>query len=539
MSSRKQSKNTKFNSESSGDADDIHTETISTEEETSGTESSRSVTEVGTTSSEDTASDSHDSEYSAEEDYRRYRKRGEIRYVVIDQKGRLISESERPPAVLKSQSKKDKSKKSRKSKDRKLLSKKHGDKKKKSKEQPKKKAAATPRKRKEKRVEQTINEDDEPHIKLAKVIPLDIVTRLGLNKDTTIETVTQLITEKDEALFEKLTAVCVIIKKATFTVGSPSDNHFTYGDLYVCEFDSTESNVTRLERCLDMKTDESAQFRRLPHTFEKRNNMLELFNKHAPPELREKVALPSFKDKAIARMNFLLNDSECGAKLAVPVEGDPCSEVCIVKSDGSDNTPVKVVCIWQANVIRENKLICVKPKADVRPAKSEIDKVVLARIALFKMLTDFIDSIETEKEDKKKQKKQKTRKTKEVTPTKRKRDESVPTKPEKKAKTETPIPIPVVQTAKTEKKNEDSSSTSTSESDACEMSEDGKPTIPQVAPQKEGDLPLWQSFIKEAKQETPLSTTTVTPSQPISAAQRLAEKRAALMNQYKNTPVKK
>ena len=540
---------------SSSEADVIRSETVSSEEETSGSESSRSLTQVSSSVSEELASSDSESDYSAENDHH-YLKRGygEIRYIVVDEKGRIISESSRRPPIMTYKQKKSRSspskherksgrKSERKDKSSKKSDRKHRSSSKKEKKRVKEapKRAATPRKRKEKKVEQVISESDPTHIKLAKAIPSDIVTKLNLNKDTSIESITEAIMASDPKLFDKLTETSFVVKKANFTVGLPSDSHFHYGDLYICEMSNTGA-VTRLERCVDMANDDSDKFRRLPHSFEKRSAMLELFNQRAPREVRDEVARPGHKDKVVSRINFLLNDTEGGAELSVPAESDPCSEICILKNDGSDDTPIKIVCIWQANIIREKKLICVKPKTDVLPAKSEIDKVVIARIALAKMLNDFIDTKEANAAKETNATKSESSKT-----VKRKRDERKSTKPEKKAKTE--VPVVAVATAAvtttttattttiTKEQATTSSSTSTSSSEEDEMSEETGPRAPVVTP-KEGELPLWQSFIQEAKNDVPQKIESPKP-QTSSIAQKLAERRIALKNEYKKEQEKK
>lgn len=553
-------------SSSSADADLIVSESVSSEEPTSGTESVHSETPDASVFDEDTADSSESSYNSVEDFYRRGRRNQcEVRYVYLDRKGRPCnppplqfspySEKKSKNGITKRSDKKKKRSSSSSSKhsDKKDKKKKSSKSSKKS-DSSKRKKPATPRKRKDKS-EKIINESDPAHIKLAKSIPDDIVSKLNLSSETTIAHITERVMERDNELFDKLTEACFLIKKANFTIGLPSANVFTYGDLYVCVVEDGNT-VTRLERCFDMKHDDM-KLRRLPLSFEKRTTMLELFNKRSPKEIQEEYAKSSHKDKAVSRINFLLNDNEDGGlTLSIPTETDPCSEVCILKSDGSDDTPIKVACIWQASVIREKNLICVKPKSEVSPSKAEIDKVVLARLSLTRMLNEFIDSEESSSKSKKSSenkkspskkskpaqecekeedsKKNKKKASEPESPAKRKREEpaaTATTKPEKKAKIEEPVKKAV----ETKKEESSHSSTSTSSSSEEEMSEEP----PKIQKESSSSMPLWEPFIKEAKTQPPVEVKPVVETPSLrNHIEKTSNARTALLAEFRKTQTK-
>ncbi len=509
MSSRRgSSKNMKVSYSSSDEGDiTLNSETISTDEESSySLLQSRSVS-VYSTSSEEEEGDYDSDETSESQEYKRSiskKKRSSSRDSHSHSKGTSLSAQRRyhekqlkrlnnkirasKPHIRTnnnirksshSKPKKDSGRKessrSSSKKEEKKSSKKSKSRSSKKEESSKKKKPTPPRKRSEKKAEVVIHETDPASVKLAKSIPDDLVAKLNLNNNkTTIFDITKRIYERDDTtLFAKLVVASNLIFKANFTVGLPSSNGFTYEEVYTCLMN--EKKVIDLERCADA-THPKAKFRRLPIAFANRTAMLQLFNDKAPKEKKDEILKPSCKEKVVTRMNWLLNNGDDLAELAVPAPNDPCSEICIVENDGDDETPLKMVCIWQAAIIRKYHLLCVKSKNDTTPSLPDIEAVVLARQSIVAMLNAFIDD-----ED--------------GSTTKRKRDHTKEVvKPEKKTKLEPVLEDPVVETvaANTEAHSESSSSTSSSDEDSDESDEG--PRSPVQSTQQQQMRPLFETF---------------------------------------------
>lgn len=483
----KKSKKVESQSSSSSDSyDEIRSdESISTDEEVSSLENTQSLSVASSYSEDDitydsASSGSYSSDSQSEEIIRVPRRResrsraSRIRYVYVDRRASPKKRSDRSSKRSSSHRKneKERSRSSKREKERPRTKKeksehRHSEKKVKENEKEREKtkkssksttstttkkkkraSLSTPRKRSEKKKpEVIIYEEDPDHVKLAKSIPRDIVAKLGLAGGTSIEDITERIYKNDPTLFSKLVVLSNRIHTANFTVGYPSANGFTYEELYTCLMNDTK--VVDLERCVDA-THPKANFRRLPLTFAKRNDMLRLFNEKASKEKRDEIAKPSCKDKMIARMNWLLNAEPI--ELAAPANDDPCSEICVLEEVANNNNEegeeiaddqsIKIACIWQANVIRRLNLVCVKPKTDLPPALAEIEAIVLARTSLSKQLNAFIDAEEEKEKEKEKEKSKKKSKKAPQTPKKARKekeenDEASPSPKRKRSNDET------------------------------------------------------------------------------------------------------
>lgn len=557
-------------SSSSGSFDEIKSdEPVSSDEEVSSLDSTHSVS--GSYSEEEILS-YDDSGSSCEDDYYyrprepRGRSRG-VRYVVVNEKRqerprhrshhRIIAthrpkkhhhrqsdprearhkkkkttKSSTQPSTKKDEKRVKKREKDDKKDEKKKDKKKEKGKKKKEKkrdEKEEKKKPVTPRGGKKKNIDTTIYEDDEPHVKLAKAIPHDIASKLGLASGTTIIDVTKRVYDRDSELFAKMVVLSNRIHTANFTVGYPSASNFTYEELYTCLMNDTK--VIDLERCVDADHPK-ANFRRLPHSFAKRTAMLQLFNDNAPAKKKEDIAKPTCKNKVVVRMNWLLNHQP--VELATPSPSDPCSEICILLDDAvtenaedepASDQPINIVCISQADVIRRFNLVCVKPKATDMPlVLADIESVILARLALLKLLNSFIDGQESAAKNKGK----KTKKS--SSSSKRKRDEKDgEVKPEKKAKkneevTQEPVNDQV--------KAASSSSTSSSEEEDQEQSNNEKNPV---------GLPFFMNIAKKITDDVVISSSgqSTEPSQlslyKNEADKKRAADRAALLAQFRNT----
>lgn len=340
-----------------------------------------------------------------------------------------------------------------------------------------------------------INATDAPHVKLTKSIPDYIVAKLPLDGKS-LDDVIERIQKNQPQLFTKLTVACNLIYTSNFTLGVPAMSGFVYGELYTCLMNDKE--VVDLERCLDAAKPK-ANFRRLPLSFARRNDMVKVFNENAPSSKIADVAKPSCKDKMMVRMNWLLNHEP--ADMAVPVETDPCSEVCIVVGGeaGSEEDPLVVAGVWQANIIRRYNLLCVKPKNPAVPVSlQDVENAVLARNAIVALLSAYLardteDSSASDNEEKPKKKKsseknkrspsskkrspskkspkkeEEEEKAVEVVTPKRKRDSTIASwRPEKKSRTK--------KSSEEEEEEEDAAASISGE----EKKDNGMDVIPQT-----------------------------------------------------------
>lgn len=433
----------------------------------------------------------------------------------------------------------------------------------KNKEENKKKpVASTPaRKRKSpKKEDVVINENDPAHVKLAKSIPEDVALKLKLGNKSLVE-VTKKIQDKDAGLFAKIVVASSVNRNANFVVGVPSNSDYTYDHLYTCL--SNEKAVIDLEHCIEA-VNAKADFCRLPASFEKRQAMLQFFDENAPREKRDEYSKSSCKDKTVARMNWVLNHqrAELNKTLSTPLPVDPCSEICIRLSGKEEDEPIKIACIWQADVIRRYHLICVKPKTAVTPLLRDIEAVILARNSIVTLINNFIETGDS--------------------PTKRKGSPSSSSKnrPEKKKKSEEVViedsvdnnnqkeeeeeeeekevmQVEEKKNAVQEEESVSSSSTSSSEEESSEDAHAGRriETFSQMAEKhdatKKEEFPLFETIklaastasVTTATTTTTTKTKTTTPTptpQPDNSTMSESEKlrlkeKAALIADYRKS----
>ena len=230
-----------------------------------------------------------------------------------------------------------------------------------------------------------IDVNDEAHVKLAKLVPPEVISRLDL-KTISLEKLTHKMYKEDRRSFDRALAEGYAMLKSGLVVVTPADPNAKFGHLYLCKpVIITGSDKERM--VVDKASDvlKEIKFRKLPDTFAKRNNVLELFNQHAPSDKKKETSKPSCKDKIVVRMNWLLSNGH--GILSMPLAEHLCSEICILQdqqiSDDDDDDDeegddddareckeVKVICVWQASTTRKYNLWCIEVGGD-----SEEDKI--------------------------------------------------------------------------------------------------------------------------------------------------------------------
>jgi hypothetical protein len=253
----------------------------------------------------------------------------------------------------------------------------------------------------------TIEKDDKPHVKLAKMLLRveDDLKKIPVKIPEFVELLAR-IEDEDEDLFNELLELGAELHEAGLILGLPSNSVFKFDSLYAFveyQDDETETKTMEMRKCTELLAEGDIAFCQLPDELVNRNTLAKLMADRAPKRILDIINRKSFKGKVGYQVNYLVNKLAMELEPATPQLA--CTHICIeerVKPRSrqpdafeEDKWTRAILGVDKVDTIVKYRLFNALPTAEEPVTRETVEACFKARDQIVEKLKAFIEEAPT------------------------------------------------------------------------------------------------------------------------------------------------